>query len=148
VDVDSLADRLDDAVLGLRAALLPRRTELSLTAAATLARLQRAGAARLTDLAAAEGISQPAMTGLVGRLVEQGLVARGSDPDDGRVVVLTLTDAGVQVLSRRRAERTARLSGPLAALPDDDVRRIAAALPALTRLAEALRRPDLVEVSR
>jgi DNA-binding MarR family transcriptional regulator len=148
VDVDSLAARLDDAVLGLRAALLPRRAEISLTAAATLGRLQRAGAARLTDLAAAEGISQPAMTALVARLVEQGLVARGSDPDDGRVVVLTLTDAGASVLARRRAERTARLRGPLAGLPDDDVRRIADALPALTRLADALRRPDPVEVSR
>ena len=41
---------------------------LSLTTAATLATLDRSGPCRLTALAAAEGVTQPAMTQLVGRL--------------------------------------------------------------------------------
>ncbi|HVI34891.1 MAG TPA: MarR family transcriptional regulator [Gaiellales bacterium] len=120
-----------------------------LTAAATLARLQRSGPARLTELASAEGVSQPSMTALIARLADQGLVRRAADPHDGRAVVLTLTAAGGEVLAQRRAERTHRLSGPLAGLPDDDVRRIADALPALIRLADALRRsPVPLEVLR
>jgi DNA-binding MarR family transcriptional regulator len=148
VEIDDLAQQLDDAVVGLRAATLPR-AGLSLTAAATLARLQRSGSARLTELASAEGVSQPSMTALIARLADQGLVRRAADPHDGRAVVLTLTPAGGEVLAQRRAERTRQITGPLAGLSDDDVRRIADALPALIRLADALRRPPApLEVSR
>ena len=148
MEIDDLAQQLDDAVVGLRAATLPR-AGLSLTAAATLARLQRSGPARLTELASAEGVSQPSMTALIARLADQGLVHRAADPHDGRAVVLTLTPAGGEVLAQRRAERTHQITGPLAGLSDDDVRRIADALPALIRLADALRRPPApLEVSR
>ena len=148
MEIDDLAQQLDDAVVGLRAATLPR-AGLSLTAAATLARLQRSGPARLTELASAEGVSQPSMTALIARLADQGLVRRAADPHDGRAVVLTLTPAGGEVLAQRRAERTRQITGPLAGLSEDDVRRIADALPALIRLADALRRPPVpLEVSR
>jgi DNA-binding MarR family transcriptional regulator len=148
VEIDDLAQQLDDAVVALRAATLPR-AGLSLTAAATLARLQRSGPARLTELASAEGVSQPSMTALIARLADQGLVRRSADPHDGRAVVLTLTPAGGELLAQRRAERTRQITGPLAGLSHDDVRRIADALPALIRLADALRRPPVpLEVSR
>jgi DNA-binding MarR family transcriptional regulator len=148
VEIEDLAQQLDDAVVGLRAATLPR-AGLSLTAAATLARLQRSGPARLTELASAEGVSQPSMTALIARLAGQGLVQRAADPHDGRAVVLTLTPTGGEVLAQRRAERTRQITGPLAGLSDDDVRRIADALPALIRLAGALGRPPApLEVSR
>ncbi|SDO38867.1 DNA-binding transcriptional regulator, MarR family [Klenkia soli] len=136
-DRTELAAHLDDVVVGLRQ-LTSSRTELSLTAAATLATLQRSGPARLTELAAAEGVSQPSMTALIARLSGQGLVHRAADPRDGRAVVLSLTDAGADLLSRRRTQRAARIARPLADLDDDDVARIAAALPALGRLAGAL----------
>src|SRR5580692_2937468 len=84
---------------------------LSLTAAATLASLERSGPARLTALAAGEGVTQPAMTQLVARLAGQGLVARSADPDDGRVVHVQLTAAGRELISRRRAARADKLSG-------------------------------------
>jgi DNA-binding MarR family transcriptional regulator len=148
VDLDALAGQLDDAVIGIRSALLPRRAELSLTAAATLGRLRTNGPTRLTDLAVAEGVTQPAMTALVNRLVDQGLVTRGGDPADGRVVLLDITAAGMDVLARRRDERAGRLRAPLTSLSPDDLQALAAAVPALTRLADALRRPEPVEVSR
>ncbi|SDF52166.1 MarR family winged helix-turn-helix transcriptional regulator [Klenkia brasiliensis] len=132
-----LAARLDDVVVGLRQ-LTSTRAELSLTAAATLSTLQRSGPARLTELAAAEGVSQPSMTALIARMAGQGLVQRSADPSDGRAVVLSLTDAGADLLARRRSERAARLAGPLGDLDEDEVDRIAAALPALARLAGVL----------
>ena len=135
-----LAQRLDDLVLAVRSATADR-AGLSLTAAATLARLQREGPARLTELATAEGVTQPSMTALVARLAAQGLVRRDPDPTDGRAVVLSLTPAGADLLARRRATRTARLAPCVAGLSPDDVRRIADALPALQKLAGALRAP-------
>jgi DNA-binding MarR family transcriptional regulator len=139
VDVDrpQLAGHLDDVVIGLRR-LTATRQGLSLTAAATLSTLRQQGPTRLTELAVAEGVSQPSMTTLVARLAVQGLVDRHGDPTDRRAVLIRLTPAGGDLLDRRRAARTGRLTGPLAQLDDDDVRRIADALPALSRLAGVL----------
>jgi DNA-binding MarR family transcriptional regulator len=147
-DPGTLAGPLDDLLLAVRTATSDR-AGLSLTAAATLGRLQREGPARLTELAAAEGITQPSMTALVARLSAQGLVQRGEDPADRRAVVLSLTPAGADLLAQRRAARTTRLAPYLAHLSPDDLRSIAAAMPALTRLTGALRRsPTLSEVTR
>ena len=139
VDADrrQLAERLDDVVIGLRRLTLDRQG-LSLTAAATLLTLRRSGPCRLTDLAVAEGVSQPSMTALVGRLADSGLVQRRTDPGDRRSVLLALTPAGADLLDRRREARAQRLAGPLDGLPDDDVRAITDALPALARLAGAI----------
>ena len=134
-----LVDDLEDLVLRL-GALTTRREGFSRTAAATLTRLATSGPARLTELAAAEEVSQPSMSGLAARLVDQGLLHRGSDPQDARVVLLSLTPAGRELVAHRREARAQRLSAALAGLPADDVARIAAAVPALNRLADALRR--------
>ncbi|HYK71164.1 MAG TPA: MarR family transcriptional regulator [Streptosporangiaceae bacterium] len=112
---------------------------LSLTAAATLTTLERSGPRRLTELAADEGVTQPAMTQLVGRLEAGGLVERSADPGDGRVVRVRLTDAGRELIARRRAARAERLSGLLAALSPADQEALAAALPAINALASARR---------
>ena len=48
---------------------------------------------RITDLAELEGLAQPTMTLLVQRLEQRGWVERKRDSDDGRVVLVSLTDA-------------------------------------------------------
>jgi DNA-binding MarR family transcriptional regulator len=117
---------------------------LSLTSAATLSTLERSGPCRLTALAAAEGVTQPAMTQLVGRLADAGLVVRCADPDDGRVVHVQLTDEGRELVARRRAVRAERLSSLLAQLSQDDQDALAAALPAINALAN-LRRDEQLQ---
>lgn len=101
---------------------------MSLTAVSTLARLERDGPLRLTALAAAEGVTQPAMTQLVQRLEQQGLAGRVGDPTDGRASLVTVTDAGRTLLTERRATRNARLAGLLAALPEAEQRTLVATL--------------------
>ena len=145
--MQTLLPAADLEALVLRLTAVTRRDGLSRTAAATLSRLASSGPARLTDLATAEEVSQPSMSSLVARLVDQGLVRRETDPDDARAVRLSLTAAGEALVEQRRTARTQRLDAALAELPDDDVALIAGALPALTRLADALRRSPK-EVSR
>jgi DNA-binding MarR family transcriptional regulator len=56
-------------------------------------------------------LSQPALSRMVDRLVERGLIARCPDPADGRGVRLTLTDAGRDIqhqIGRRHARSVAR----------------------------------------
>lgn len=121
---------------------------LSLTSGATLATLERSGPCRLTALAASEGVTQPAMTQLVGRLAEAGLVARCADPDDGRVVSVELTQQGRELLARRRAVRAERLSVLMARLSEADQDALAAALPAINALANVQRDEQLAPAGR
>src|SRR5689334_2188387 len=78
---------------------------LSLSAASTLATLDRDGARRLTELAVAEGVTQPAMTQIVSRLERDSLAARTADPSDRRVVLVEITSAGRDLLHHRRRVR-------------------------------------------
>jgi DNA-binding MarR family transcriptional regulator len=112
---------------------------LSLTAAATLATLERGGPRRLTALAAREGVTQPAMTQLVARLQDTGLVDRVPDAADGRVVQVRITAEGRAMLAGRRAVRAERVAGLLARLSPDEQAALAAALPAMDALANAQR---------
>lgn len=137
-DFEGVAALLDGmAVLAVRH--LATR-EISFTTASTLSRLARNGPQRLTRLAAEEGVAQPSMTQLVQRLVKQGLVARVGDPEDGRVVLVSITDAGREVLRGRREARVARLAALLDTLPAEDRQALAEAArigaPALGRLTE------------
>jgi DNA-binding MarR family transcriptional regulator len=79
------------------------------------------------------------MTQLVGRLEAGGLVERCADPDDGRVVRVQITEAGRDLVARRRAARAERLSSLLAALSPAHQEALAAALPAINALASARR---------
>jgi DNA-binding MarR family transcriptional regulator len=115
---------------------------LSMTAAATLASLERLGPQRLTLLAAREGVTQPAMTQLISRLEESGLVRREASPEDGRVVLVVITDEGRATLARRRAVRTERLTGIITQLGPDHRAALASALPALDALASIPRDDD------
>jgi DNA-binding MarR family transcriptional regulator len=111
--------------------------DLSLTTASTLATLDRDGPQRLSDLAVREGVTQPSMTALVTRLERDGLATRGADPSDGRAVVVTLTDAGRDVLTARRSRRASRLAELLDHLEPDERAAVDAAAGALARLTRA-----------
>lgn len=109
--------------------------DLSFPAAATLTRLCTDGPYRLTELALAEGSSQPGMTQLVTRLGRDGLVRRVSTPDDGRVVMVEATDAGRALVEQRRTQRAEALAVLIDRLDACDRDALHDALPALGRLA-------------
>src|ERR1700722_1472603 len=141
---DSLAAALAtdfERIIGLFRSLSPA-SGLSMPAAATLAGVERLGRQRLTLLAAREGVTQPAMTQLISRLEESGLVRREASQDDGRVVLVAITEQGRATLAHRRSARTERLAGIIAQLSPDHRAALAAALPALAALASVPREDD------
>jgi len=111
--------------------------DLSMAAASALNRLGRDGPHGLTELANAQRVSQPGMTQLVTRMEREGLLRRTANSDDRRAVLVEATDAGLDLLKRRRAERADALEHLLDQLDPQDRAAIAAALPALARLVEA-----------
>ena len=80
---------------------------------------------RISELNRHVLLSQPALSRLVDRLAERGLVARQADPADGRGVRLALTGAGRELqrqVGRRHARSVARaLTG---ALNRDELRQL------------------------
>ena len=113
---------------------LPR--DMSLTSAATLATLDRTGPRRITDLAAVEGVTQPAMTALVRVMEESGLVERWGDASDKRVTLVCLTEDGASYVRKRRQAGIDAYARLIDALTADEVEALLAALPALQHLAE------------
>jgi DNA-binding MarR family transcriptional regulator len=135
---DELAGELGTALERVVALIRSLNTVnvMSRSASGTLATLERSGPTRLTALAARESVTQPAMTQLVSRLQDSGLVSREPDPDDGRVVRVVITDEGRAMLAARRAERTERLAVLLARISPEHRAALAAALPAMEALSD------------
>ncbi|MFA3875498.1 MarR family winged helix-turn-helix transcriptional regulator [Streptomyces sp. MMCC 100] len=107
---------------------------LSTAASSTLARLSREGPQRLTELARAEGVSQPNMTQLVTRLERAGLARRTADASDGRGVLVAVTSTGLEVLARRRAERAGALQQLMEDMTGPEQQATTTALLALARV--------------
>ncbi|MGA8370115.1 MAG: MarR family transcriptional regulator [Acidimicrobiales bacterium] len=93
---------------------------------------------RITELAAREGVTQPAMSLLVNRLEEQRWVERGPDPTDGRAVLVAITSAGEELIAKVRAEYKTLLHKELAELGDADVQRLERAAEIFEGLLDSL----------
>jgi DNA-binding MarR family transcriptional regulator len=143
VSREDVAEGLEQAAI-LMVRQLFDRAGLKLTAGLALGTLNRDGPARVTALAAAAGIGQPAMTELVHRLKRHGLVTRVEDPQDGRAALVTITNAGRALLDDWRRDRHERLAELLAALPADDEATLTlamhVALPIIRRLIDDAQR--------
>jgi DNA-binding MarR family transcriptional regulator len=134
-DPRSLAEHVDrrlrDLVLLLRRANAGQPiTTQQMTVLSSL----EAGPRRMSELAAEHGVRLPTMTRQIGRLLRDGLVARGRQAGDARVVTVELTPVGVERLLRARDRRIDHLTERLRALSPDERAAIEAALPALARL--------------
>ncbi|MFF4755776.1 MarR family winged helix-turn-helix transcriptional regulator [Streptomyces sp. NPDC002514] len=147
VSLQDVATALNELVSGVVGPILVERQGMSLTSASTLRRLEREGPSRLTALAAAEGIAQPSMTAMVQRLESQGLALRLGHPEDGRVRLVAITDAGRALLAERRRVQSVRMAGLLTELPEHELRALGeavrTALPIVRRMVRAAHHPSL-----
>ena len=93
---------------------------------------------RITDLAAGEGVTQPAITLVVNHLAERGWVVRRDDPTDRRAVLVDITDAGRDAFNNIRAQYRALLHEEMASLDDEAIVVLARAVDVLDDLIERL----------
>jgi DNA-binding MarR family transcriptional regulator len=134
-DTSLLATQLERRVARLTQLLRANsRTGSGVAGLLALRRLEEEGPLRITDLAAAELVAQPTMTGIVRRLEHDGLVQRTPDPLDARAARIALTDAGQAELAAVRSTRAAVLQERLDRLDDDGRAALVAALEPLEQL--------------
>ena len=113
--------------------------EMTLSQASVLSLLEREGPATPGVLATKEHISPQSMGAIVISLEALGLVSRMPDPTDGRCLVVSLTEAGLQIIHGARRQREERLARALADnFTDEEQQVLIAALPLLERLARLL----------
>ncbi|WP_168217877.1 MarR family winged helix-turn-helix transcriptional regulator [Occultella kanbiaonis] len=101
-----------------------------------LALVERAGPARISDLARADRTSQPTMTTQVQRLEDLGWVSREPDPTDGRAALVGMTEAGRAALREVRAARERALEPSLAQLSAAERADLEAGIAVMRRLVE------------
>jgi DNA-binding MarR family transcriptional regulator len=102
-----------------------------------LAVLDETGPSGISQLAAADGISQPTMSTLVAALVADGLVAKAPHPSDARAQVLTITAAGREYLRANRARLVDAVRGRLSGHSDAEIATAIAVLKSLTEKGNA-----------
>ncbi len=130
-----LATTLRDAIYRFNRRSRRTRPVGDLTVAQTsaLTSLEVGGALTPSELADVERVQPPTMTKLVAKLEERGLVRRTPHPTDRRQVILSVTEAGQEILGQFERARDEWLTQRLAELSAEE-REI------LRRAAEILQR--------
>ena len=113
--------------------------EMTLSQASVLSLLEREGPATPGILATKERISPQSMGAILISLEALGLVSRTPDPNDGRRLVISPTEAGLQVIHGARRQKEERLARALADnFTAEEQQALMAALPLLERLARLI----------
>jgi DNA-binding MarR family transcriptional regulator len=106
---------------------------------AVLSRLERHGPMTPGALATNERVTAQAIAPVVTSLEQRALITRSPDPEDGRRVIATLTDAGRRLLESREQAIMSQFVRSLDRVFDDRERQqVLAVVPLLERLADDL----------
>lgn len=139
-----MAARLDDDELRLVVQRVARRIRnnrqdegMSDSQLGVLFRLEKGGDASPSALADHERVSPPSMNRTLNGLEGRGLVRREPSADDARKVVVSITDAGRELIRETRRLRTAWFSRQLSALSHEERAALEAVIPILRRIADA-----------
>jgi DNA-binding MarR family transcriptional regulator len=93
----------------------------------------------MKDLSERLGVSQSSVTELANRLVRRNLIARLPDPEDRRVIRLSPSDFGREILERADAERRAMAQDTWDRIACEEQPQVLQGLQILARAAEAVR---------
>lgn len=105
--------------------------------AAAMARLDKTGPMTTAELARAEMVKPQSMGALLSELEQDGLVQREPHPTDGRQILFSLTQAGVQARRRRQAAKLAWLTAAIDRFDADEQRTLVDAIALVRRLGES-----------
>jgi DNA-binding MarR family transcriptional regulator len=97
-----------------------REKNISLTQLSSLIHLSQNEECNISDLGAEFGVSNAAVSQLLEKMVQQGLVHRSEDPQDRRNKVLVLTEDGKKIANEGMNERHKWLSNLIKILTEEE----------------------------
>jgi DNA-binding MarR family transcriptional regulator len=100
--------------------------------------LAESSPARVGDLASRLRLAPSTVSGLIGQMMNGGLVVRGVDPADRRAAVVELSELGRAQLTDWHGAHRSRIAAALGELDPEDRAAIDTAVPALSRLVDRL----------
>jgi DNA-binding MarR family transcriptional regulator len=112
-----------------------RQSDLTPTQLSVLGAICALGTSTPGAIAAHERVRPPSITRTLSCLVEDGLAIRAPHPDDGRQVLVSLSDEGEAVLAAERARRDMWLSHRLTELTSAERATLREAAALMERLA-------------
>jgi MarR family transcriptional regulator for hemolysin len=105
-----------------------RADQLSATEVSVLWRMSRKRSCRVSELASEIGLPASTLTGILDRLVGRGILARETDPNDRRSVIITTTSKVDEFVNNRRAASRAIVFDILKQFTPDEMERMLAGL--------------------
>ena len=118
-----------------------RESGLSMSQLGALFHIHRMGHSGVTDLGEHLGVTSPAASQMLDRLVEQGLILRTEDPSDRRAKQIVLTEEGLRVLEQSMPARQKWLQELAGALSDSEKASVTEALALITERARESGQP-------
>lgn len=141
------AEELTDRIIGdlratigtMKCAMSERlvRLGISMTQLNIMYTLRRAGVMTMSHLAEVLGVSLSNLTGLVDRIEERGFIERSRVPEDRRVVLVRVTEAGTRMIQENDAVSDELMRTVLARLDPAELPAIAHAVAGLRSALEA-----------
>jgi DNA-binding MarR family transcriptional regulator len=147
VSVEQFADRMSEIMPVIIKEFARRQTDefykgkLTFPQFLVLEFLRRSGESKMTTLANFMGVTTPAMTGIVDRLVKYGYVLRIFDPQDRRIIKIKLATKGTELvkkINQQRRQMIIKIFGQLSERDRQDYLRI------LLQIKDILIKRDLV----
>ncbi len=131
------AHRLAQAVARLNRRLRQeRQSELTATQLSVLGSVLVLESSTPSQIAAREQVSQPSVTRTLKSLLEMAYVTKTAHPEDGRQVLIAVSELGAKALQAERQRRDLWLDSRLATLTPTDRARLKELTDLLVELAE------------
>ena len=124
-------------IMGQRAPSVWIDSGLTLTQLRSLFLIANKGSTNFRKLAEALEVTPSNVTGVVDRLVEQGLVSRVQNPEDRREMTLQATDKGKALVSNIKEAGIKRMTQILSLLNLEELSSLAQGLSAFIRAADS-----------
>ena len=112
-----------------------RHSELSPSQMSVLGTLRTNGPQTPSAIAAYERVQPPSITRTINCLADDGYVVRSAHPEDGRQVIVTISDKGEEVLAAERARRDQWLAQHFTKLSTAEKKTLREAVVVLDKLA-------------
>jgi DNA-binding MarR family transcriptional regulator len=101
------------------------------------------GSTNFKKLADALGVTPPNITGIIDRLVKQGLVSRTENTEDRRIMLLQMTDKGQALINNLHENRFQNMSILMMQLDETELEALMVGFKGMLKAAETLHNKEL-----